>query len=105
MPQNTGFLDRPGFHSEKHPADPNMIWYRIPMNERAVPKSVTLPPDLIKEVEELAGKRGFSSATVQALSHWVARKRFRAALEEHEAIEGEITAEEMSEAIARLGGL
>jgi hypothetical protein len=48
-------------------------------------RSVTLAGGLIAEVEALAGPRGVSAATAEALVHWVARTRLRRAIEAHEA--------------------
>jgi predicted N-acyltransferase len=68
-------------------------------------RSVTLTGSLISEVEALAGPRGFSAATAEALAHWVARTRLRRAIESYEAAEGEITQTEMDAVVARMGGL
>jgi hypothetical protein len=68
-------------------------------------RSVTLAGGLIAEVEALAGPRGFSAATAEALAHWVARTRLRRAIEAYEAQEGEITQAEMDVAVSRAGGL
>jgi hypothetical protein len=68
-------------------------------------RSVTLAGTLIAEVESLAGPRGFSAATAEALAHWVARTRLRRAIEAFEAEEGEITQAEMDAVIADVGGL
>lgn len=77
------------------PSDPNLTQKR----------SVTLAGGLIAEVEALAGPRGFSAATAEALAHWVARTRLRRAIEAYEAEAGVITQEEMDAAIERIGGL
>jgi hypothetical protein len=68
-------------------------------------RSVTLAGTLIAEVESLAGPRGFSAATAEALAHWVARTKLRRAIEAYEAEAGEITQAEMDAAIADAGGL
>lgn len=68
-------------------------------------RSVTLAGGLIAEVEALAGPRGFSAATAEALTHWVARTRLRRAIEAYEAEQGEITQAEMDSVVARMGGL
>jgi len=68
-------------------------------------RSVTLAGGLIAEVESLAGPRGFSAATAEALAHWVARTRLRRAIEAYEAEEGEITQAEMDAVVAKMGGL
>lgn len=77
------------------PSDPNLTQKR----------SVTLAGGLIAEVEELAGPRGFSAATADALVHWVARTRLRRAIEAYEAETGEITQAEMDAVINEMGGL
>lgn len=68
-------------------------------------RSVTLAGGLISEVEALAGPRGFSAATAEALTHWVARTRLRRAIEAYETDQGEITQAEMEAVIAKMGGL
>jgi hypothetical protein len=68
-------------------------------------RSVTLAGGLIAEVEELAGPGGFSAATAEALTHWVARTRLRKALAAYEAENGEITQAEIDAAVAEIGGL
>jgi hypothetical protein len=68
-------------------------------------RSVTLAGGLIAEVEALAGPRGFSAATAEALTHWVARTRLRRAIQAYEAQEGEITQAEMDAAVSSAGGL
>jgi hypothetical protein len=68
-------------------------------------RSVTLTGGLIAEVEALAGPRGFSAATAEALEHWVARTRLHRAIEAFEEEEGEITQAEIDAAIAKAGGL
>lgn len=68
-------------------------------------RSVTLAGGLIAEVEALAGPRGFSAATAEALAHWVARTRLRRAIESYEAEEGEITQAEIDAVAAKMGGL
>lgn len=77
----------------------------LPDDRLTQKRSVTLPGGLIAEVEALAGPRGFSAATADALAHWVARTRLRRAIEEYEATVGEITQEEMDAVVARVGGL
>jgi len=76
-----------------------------PDRELTQKRSVTLTGGLIAEVESLAGPRGFSAATAEALAHWVARTRLRRAIEAYEAEEGEITQAEMDAVIAKMGGL
>jgi hypothetical protein len=78
---------------------------RIPGAGLTRKRSVTLTGVLIAEVEELAGPRGFSAATAEALAHWVARTRLRRAIETYEAHAGEITQAEMDAAVAEAGGL
>jgi hypothetical protein len=78
---------------------------RVPSAGLTRKRSVTLTGVLIAEVEELAGPRGFSAATAEALAHWVARTRLRRAIETYEAQEGEITQAEMDVAVAEAGGL
>lgn len=68
-------------------------------------RSVTLAGGLIAEVEALAGPRGFSAATSEALQHWVARTKLRRAIEAYEAGEGEITQAEMDAVVTKIGGL
>jgi hypothetical protein len=68
-------------------------------------RSVTLAGGLIAEVEELAGPRGFSAATAEALTHWVARTRLRQALAAYQAENGEIAQSEIDAAVAEIGGL
>lgn len=68
-------------------------------------RSVTLAGGLIAEVEALAGPRGFSAATSEALTHWAARTRLCRAIEAYEASAGEITQAEMDAVIAKMGGL
>jgi hypothetical protein len=82
-----------------------MATERIPEMELTQKRSVTLTGSLISEVEALAGPRGFSAATAEALTHWVARTRLRRAIESYEAAEGEITQAEMDAVVARMGGL
>lgn len=76
-----------------------------PDRELTQKRSVTLAGGLIAEVEALAGPRGFSAATAEALTHWVARTRLRRAIADYEAEEGEITQAEMDSVIAKMGGL
>jgi hypothetical protein len=78
---------------------------RIPSAGLTRKRSVTLTGALIAEVEELAGPRGFSAATAEALAHWVARTRLRRAIEMYEAQAGEITQAEMDAVVAEAGGL
>jgi hypothetical protein len=78
---------------------------KVPGNSLTRKRSVTLAGVLIAEVEELAGPRGFSAATSEALTHWVARTRLRRAIETYEAEAGEITQAEMDAAVAEAGGL
>jgi hypothetical protein len=73
--------------------------------ETTAPKSVTLRRRLIAEVEELAGPRGFSSVTDQALSQWVAREKLRRAIADYERRAGVISTEEMAAIEAEIGGL
>jgi hypothetical protein len=68
-------------------------------------KSVTLRRRLIAEVEELAGRRGFSAATDEALAQWVAHAKLRRAIETYEAQAGAITQGEMDAVVAEVGGL
>lgn len=82
-----------------------MAFERTPETERTQKRSVTLAGGLIAEVEALAGPRGFSAATAEALAHWVARTRLRRAIEDYEATEGEITQAEMDAIIGKMGGL
>lgn len=77
----------------------------IPGSGLTQKRSVTLAGGLIAEVEALAGPRGFSAATAEALAHWVARTRLRRAIESCEAEEGEITQAEMDAVTAKMGGL
>lgn len=78
---------------------------RVPEAILTRKRSVTLAGGLIAEVEELAGPRGFSAATAEALTHWVARTRLRRAIEAYEAEAGEITQAEMDAAVSDAGGL
>jgi hypothetical protein len=78
---------------------------KVPGTSLTRKRSVTLAGVLIAEVEELAGPRGFSAATSEALTHWVARTRLRRAIETYEAEAGEITQAEMDAAVAEAGGL
>ncbi len=78
---------------------------RVPATALTRKRSVTLAGGLIAEVEELAGPRGFSAATAEALTHWVARTRLRRAIEAYEAEAGEITQAGMDAAVAESGGL
>lgn len=64
---------------------------------------MTLAGGLIAEVETLAGPRGFSAATAEALSDWVARTRLRRAIETYE--DRPARSAEMDAAIAEMGGL
>lgn len=73
--------------------------------ESTTPKSVTLRRRLIAEVEALTGPRGFSAATDQALSHWVAREKLRRAIADYEERTGTITDGEMAAITAEVGGL
>jgi hypothetical protein len=82
-----------------------MATEQIPDASLTQKRSVTLAGGLIAEVEALAGPRGFSAATSEALQHWVARTRLRRAIEAYEAEEGEITQAEMDAVIAKIGGL
>jgi hypothetical protein len=68
-------------------------------------KSVTLRRRLIAEVTDMVGPRGFSAATDEALSSWLARARLRRAVADYETENGEITQAEMDEAVAGIGGL
>lgn len=78
---------------------------RVPDMTLTQKRSVTLARGLVREVEELAGPRGFSAATSEALSHWVARTRLRRAIETYEESAGPITQQEMDAVIAEMGGL
>jgi hypothetical protein len=82
-----------------------MALERIPGAGLTRKRSVTLAGGLIAAVEELAGPRGFSAATAEALTHWVARTRLRRAIESYEAEAGQITQAEMDTAISEAGGL
>ena len=82
-----------------------MAMVHVPADQRTKKRSVTLAGGLIAEVEELAGPRGFSAATSEALTHWVARTRLRRAIEAYEAESGEITQDEMDAAVRQAGGL
>ncbi|RVX38136.1 hypothetical protein EDD27_0429 [Nonomuraea polychroma] len=77
----------------------------VPESDITAPKSVTLRRRLIAEVEELSGPRGFSAATDEALSFWVARKRLRRAIDSYEEDTTEITEAEMEAVVAKVGGL
>lgn len=55
----------------------------VPESGTTARRSVTLRRRLIAEVEQLRGPRGFSAATDEALSFWVARKRLRRAIDRH----------------------
>jgi hypothetical protein len=77
----------------------------VPPYQLTQKRSVTLSGGLIAEVEALAGPRGFSAATAEALAHWVARTRLRRAIEAYEAEAGEITQAEVDAVIAKMGGL
>jgi len=78
---------------------------RLPEGSLTRKRSVTLSGGLIAAVEELAGPRGFSAATTEALTHWVARTRLRRAIESYESEAGEITQAEMDAAVSQAGGL
>ncbi len=78
---------------------------RVPEAGLTRKRSVTLAGGLIAEVEALAGPRGFSAATGEALAHWVARTRLRRAIETYEAEAGEISQAEMDSAVSDAGGL
>jgi hypothetical protein len=82
-----------------------MAVVHVPADQRTKKRSVTLAGVLIAEVEELAGPRGFSAATSEALTHWVARTRLRRAIAAYEAESGEITQAEMDAALRQAGGL
>ena len=77
----------------------------VPNTDLTQKRSVTLAGGLIAEVEALAGPRGFSAATAEALAHWVARTRLRRAIEAYEEQAGEITQAEMDAVIDKMGGL
>ncbi|MFC9898231.1 hypothetical protein ACFVMC_31465 [Nocardia sp. NPDC127579] len=77
----------------------------LPSDDYTDKKSVTLRRSLISEVEDLAGRRGFSAATDEALAQWVARTRLRRAIEEYERTAGVITPDEMEAIVRRVGGL
>jgi hypothetical protein len=51
-------------------------------HERAGKRSVSLPQSLIKDVEERAGKTGFSAVVSEALEHWLAMAKLREVVEE-----------------------
>jgi hypothetical protein len=93
-----GLCHRKCYHS-------SMATEVVPPTQLTQKRSVTLSGGLIAEVEALAGPRGFSAATAEALAHWVARTRLRRAIEAYEAEAGEITQAEMDAVIAKMGGL
>lgn len=93
-----GLCHRKCYHS-------SMATEVVPPYQLTQKRSVTLSGGLIAEVEALAGPRGFSAATAEALAHWVARTRLRRAIEAYEAEAGEITQAEMDAVIAKMGGL
>lgn len=97
-------LHASGLSHQKCYHDPVAI-ERVPEGSLTRKRSVTLSGTLIAAVEELAGPRGFSAATTEALTHWVARTRLRRAIEAYEAETSEITQAEMDAAIAAASGL
>ncbi|MEV6685200.1 hypothetical protein AB0N28_07645 [Streptomyces sp. NPDC051130] len=61
--------------------------------ERAGKRSVSLAQSLIKEVEERAGKSGFSSVVAEALEEWLAAQKLREVVAADRKAFGPVSAE------------
>lgn len=61
--------------------------------ERAGKRSVSLAQSLIKEVEERAGKSGFSSVVAEALEEWLAAQKLREVVTADRKAFGPVSAE------------
>lgn len=56
-----------------------------PELERATKRSVSLPQSLVREIEERAGRTGFSAIVSEALEHWLAMSKLREVVEADQA--------------------